>query len=57
MFDEIPREERERIEASIRDASSPVGIDAKKNHVIIIHKLNALERRLEELERRVRDLG
>jgi len=50
---EIPREDYERIEAEIGDASSPVGIDAKKTHVLILHKLNCLERRLAALEERL----
>jgi hypothetical protein len=49
---DIPREEYERIESMIGDESSPVGIDAKKTHIIIIHKLNALERRIARLEAR-----
>jgi hypothetical protein len=49
---QISREDFETIERLIGDPSSPVGIDAKKTHVIIIHKLLELERRLERLERR-----
>jgi hypothetical protein len=48
---EIPREEYERIEKMIEDGTSPVGIDAKKTHIIIIHKLISLESRLARLER------
>ena len=40
----------EEIEAAIGDANSPVGIDAKKTHVIIIQKLIAIEERLKRLE-------
>ena len=47
---EIPEEEHERIQQLIGDASSPVGIDAKKTHIIIIHKLQELEKRLARLE-------
>jgi hypothetical protein len=50
-----PRKEIEAIERLIGDSSSPVGIDAKKTHVIIIHKLVELERRLERLARRLED--
>jgi len=46
----IPREEYERIQEMIGDETSPVGIDAKKTH-IIIHKLISLEKRLDRLER------
>ena len=42
----------QRIEALIASDNSPVGIDAKKTHVLILGKLEAIERRLEELERR-----
>ena len=48
---EIPREEYERIQGMIGDETSPVGIDAKKTHIIIIHKLISLEKRLARLER------
>lgn len=47
-----PDEYRE-IEALIADATSPVGIDAKKTHVLILHKLIAIEKRLSALEARV----
>jgi hypothetical protein len=48
---DIPREEYERIQAMIGDETSPVGIDARKTHIIIIHKLISLEKRLARLER------
>ncbi len=51
--DEISPEEYEAIARMIGDEASPVGIDAKKTHIIIIHKLLSLERRLERLERGV----
>ena len=57
MDPRIPREDFEAIEALIGDASSPVGIDAKKTHIIIIHKLLEIERRLERLERLERGGG
>lgn len=47
---EISKEQYERIQRLIGDATSPVGIDAKKTHIIIIHKLNSLEERLSRLE-------
>ena len=49
----VPEDEYARIEAEITSADSPVGIDAKKTHVIILHKLMEIERRLTELEQRV----
>ena len=42
--------EAERIEALIASDASPVGIDAKKTHVLIIQKLLQIERRLERIE-------
>lgn len=42
-----------KIEEMIRSDDSPVGIDAKKTHVYIIHMLHRIERRLVELEERV----
>lgn len=40
-----------RIEAEIASDASPVGIDAKKTHVLILAKLESIERRLDRLER------
>lgn len=51
MEESISKEEYARIEKMIEDGTSPVGIDAKKTHVIIIHKLISLEKRLDRLER------
>jgi hypothetical protein len=39
-----------RIEATITSAESPVGIDARKTHVLILGKLEAIEARLAGLE-------
>ena len=36
----------------IHSDASPVGIDAKKTHVLILSKLEAIERRLAALEAR-----
>ena len=36
----------------IHSDESPVGIDAKKTHIYIIHKLNEIEKRLEAIEKR-----
>ncbi len=49
----VPEDEYARIEAEITSTDSPVGIDAKKTHVIILHKLMEIERRLTELEERL----
>lgn len=49
MSFDIPDHEYQQIEALITSDESPVGIDAKKTHVLILHKLLELERRLERL--------
>ncbi len=51
MDPQIPEAVYGDIEAMIDSVASPVGIDAKKTHVIIIHKLLQIEQRLERLER------
>ncbi len=53
MNPEIPTSDYDEIEELIVSEDSPVGIDAKKTHVIIIHKLLKIEERLEKLERLV----
>lgn len=50
---DIPREDYERIAREITSDDSPVGIDAKKTHVLILHKLAEIERRLSRLEARL----
>jgi hypothetical protein len=50
----IPKDRYEAIAREIESADSPVGIDAKKTHVIIIHKLLEIERRVEEMEQKLR---
>lgn len=47
---EIPKAEYEAIEKLIGSEESVVGIDAKKTHIIIIHKLMEIERRLKAME-------
>ena len=37
----------------IHSDDSPVGIDAKKTHIHIIHKLKQIEKRLEALEKKL----
>jgi hypothetical protein len=48
---EIPADAYERIAAEITSDASPVGIDAKKTHIMILYKLTEIEKRLERLER------
>ena len=53
-MDIIPDEDVYReIEALIGSDDSPVGIDAKKTHVLILHLLQRIERRLADLESRL----
>ena len=54
MYSDIPSEIQEAIEQEIASDASPVGIDAKKTHVLILYKLMELERRLTALEERRR---
>lgn len=49
---DIPQDRYREIEAMIAADDSPVGIDAKKTHILILHKLIELERRLTALEAR-----
>ncbi len=39
-----------KIETIIEDQDSPVGIDAKKTHILILKKLEEIEKRLKRLE-------
>ncbi|MDY7092204.1 MAG: hypothetical protein SX243_04445 [Acidobacteriota bacterium] len=50
MSDSISPEEYAALEREIHSDDSPVGIDAKKTHILILHKLAQIERRLERLE-------
>jgi len=50
---DIPKDRYDAIVSEIESATSPVGIDAKKTHVIVIHKLLEIERRLADLERKL----
>lgn len=46
----ISDNEQQQILAEIESDDSPVGINAAKTHVLILHKLQNLEQRLEALE-------
>lgn len=48
----IDEETYKEIAELIHSDDSPVGIDAKKTHIYIIHKLNQIEKRLEDLEKK-----
>jgi hypothetical protein len=47
---EITEEEYAALERLIGSDASPVGIDAKKTHILILHKLGDIQRRLDRLE-------
>ena len=49
MNDE-PVRDYETIAKEISSDTSPVGIDAKKTHILILQKLEAIEARLKKLE-------
>jgi hypothetical protein len=48
---DIDQEVYDQIAEMIHSDSSPVGFDAKRTHVYIIHMLQNIERRLDALER------
>jgi len=48
---DVEDDKKSQIEKVISSEDSPVGIDAKKTHIIIINKLVEIEKRLEELEK------
>ena len=47
----IPEETYRVIADEIASDASPVGIDAKKTHIMILHHLRRIEQRLERIER------
>ena len=47
---EVDDDKKSEIAKVITSADSPVGIDAKKTHIIIINKLVEIEKRLAKLE-------
>ena len=49
MDPKVPMSDYGEIEELITSNDSPVGIDAKKTHIIIIHKLRQIERHLAAL--------
>ena len=53
---EIPEETYEEIAREIQSDQSPVGIDAKKTHILILYILNRLQDRLDAIEARLADL-
>ena len=57
MESRIPDQVRADLETLISSEDSPVGIDAKKTHVLILFKLQEIERRLVELEKKLDRTG
>ncbi|MDX2359386.1 MAG: hypothetical protein QNK23_01175 [Crocinitomicaceae bacterium] len=47
----IDKKEYEEIAAAIHSDTSPVGIDAKKTHILILKKLQEISDRLEKVEK------
>jgi hypothetical protein len=47
----IDKETYDQIAEIIHSDESPVGIDAKKTHILILHKLGEIEKRLDALEK------
>lgn len=52
---DVPQDRYDAIAAAIHSDTSPVGIDAKKTHIIILHMLQQIEARLARLEGQVDD--
>lgn len=50
---EIEKKAFDTIAQAIHSDQSPVGIDAKKTHVIILQKLLQIEARLEQIEKKI----
>lgn len=48
---EVDDDKSQEIGSAITSPNSPVGIDAKKTHIIIINKLIEIEKRLDALEK------
>ncbi len=52
---EVPEDVYREIARQIASDQSPVGIDAKKTHVMILHQLARIEARLERIEAALRE--
>ena len=50
---QIDKEEYDRIAKEIHSDNSPVGIDAKKTHILILHQLAQLQTQIDKLQKRV----
>ena len=47
---DLTTDEHDRTATAIESTDNPVGVDAEKAHAITLHKLTALERRLNCIE-------
>ena len=52
---EIDPKDYEEIAKAIHSDTSPVGIDAKKTHILILNKLQELSDRLEKIESKLNE--
>jgi hypothetical protein len=50
---QIDQSEFDRIAKQIHSDASPVGIDAKKTHIMIIHMLEQMDERLRRVEQKL----
>ncbi len=50
---EIDQKTYETIASLIHSEESPVGIDAKKTHILILHQLQILNERMERMEKKL----
>lgn len=50
---DIDKEAYEEIAKAIHSDSSPVGIDAKKTHILILNKLQEISDRMEKIEEKL----
>jgi len=51
----VDKDTYEAIATLIHSDSSPVGIDAKKTHILILEKLVQIEKRLARIEEKMKD--
>ncbi|MDR9367404.1 MAG: hypothetical protein RI575_18870 [Balneolaceae bacterium] len=56
MNTNIPEKEYNAIQEMIGSDESVVGIDAKKTHIMIIHMLQEMQKRIDKLDNRLEKL-
>lgn len=52
----IPEDAYKELEKFIHSDTSPVGIDAKKTHIMILYKLTQIEKKLDLLTEKTKNL-